>query len=121
MGSCAVASGGFGDVWKGTYDERHVAIKALRVYKHDDMHKVKRVALHVTAILEYHPLIDSASGLLQGGYHVETVVASQHCPISRSYRCPRPILDCVGVDAERGHTELRQESPRCRSVATRML
>ena len=43
-----MASGGFGDVWKGTYDERDVAIKALRVYKDGGKQKVGRVRLSVT-------------------------------------------------------------------------
>ncbi|KAF9651283.1 kinase-like protein [Thelephora ganbajun] len=43
VGEHPVASGGFGDVWKGIYEGRHVAIKALRVYKRDDMRKVKRI------------------------------------------------------------------------------
>ena len=38
-----VASGGFGDVWEGIYDDKRVAIKALRVYKRDGVQKVKKV------------------------------------------------------------------------------
>lgn len=47
MDECAIASGGFGDVWEGTYDGRRVAIKALRVYKNDDKRKVSRVRCYV--------------------------------------------------------------------------
>ena len=52
VGEHAVAYGGFGDVWRGTYSGRDVAIKALRVYKNDDVYKVKRVALSVAITRE---------------------------------------------------------------------
>jgi hypothetical protein len=38
-----VASGTFGDVWEGIYEGNRVAIKALRVYAHDDLRKVRKV------------------------------------------------------------------------------
>ncbi|KAF9647764.1 kinase-like protein [Thelephora ganbajun] len=38
-----IAFGGFGDVWEGIYDDKRVAIKALRVYKHDDVRKFRKV------------------------------------------------------------------------------
>ena len=39
-----VACGGFSDVWEGIYDEKRVAIKALRLYKGDDVRKVRKVS-----------------------------------------------------------------------------
>ena len=39
-----VAGGGFSDVWEGIYDDKRVAIKALRVYKGDDIRKVRKVS-----------------------------------------------------------------------------
>ena len=44
-----VASGGFGDVWEGIYNDKWVAIKALRVYE-GDMQKVKKVTHPVLPI-----------------------------------------------------------------------
>lgn len=38
-----VTSGSFGDVWEGIYNEKRVAIKALRVYKDQDVQKVRKV------------------------------------------------------------------------------
>jgi len=38
-----VASGAFGDVWEGIHNGKRVAIKALRVYKPDDVKKVAKV------------------------------------------------------------------------------
>ena len=39
-----VASGGFGDVWEGIYNGERVAIKALRVYKNDNVKKVAKAS-----------------------------------------------------------------------------
>lgn len=38
-----IASGGFGDVWEGIYNDQRVAIKALRLYKDSDVQKVKKM------------------------------------------------------------------------------
>ena len=38
-----IDSGGFGDVWEGIYNNKRVAIKALRAYKEDVVQKVKKV------------------------------------------------------------------------------
>jgi len=38
-----VASGGYGDVWEGIYNDKPVAIKTLRVYRDDDVRKVSKV------------------------------------------------------------------------------
>ena len=38
-----VASGTYGDVWEGIYDDKRVAIKTLRVYQEHDVRKVKKV------------------------------------------------------------------------------
>lgn len=43
MDDLPVNSGGFGDVWRGVYDEQPVAIKGLRVYREGDIREVKRV------------------------------------------------------------------------------
>lgn len=39
----SIASGAFGDVWEGIYNGNRVAIKALRVYKVDDVRKARKV------------------------------------------------------------------------------
>ena len=38
-----VASGACGDVWEGTYKDKQVAIKALRVFKEGSVRKVTKV------------------------------------------------------------------------------
>ena len=42
-----LATGGFGDVWEGTYNDKRVAIQVLRVHKEDDIQGVKK-AIHPT-------------------------------------------------------------------------
>jgi hypothetical protein len=42
-GDCAIASGGFSDVWEGIYGVKRVAIKAFRIYYTDDLVRVKKV------------------------------------------------------------------------------
>ena len=44
---CLTAYGGFDDVWEGIYNDKRVAIKALRIRKEYEVRKVKKV-LHLT-------------------------------------------------------------------------
>ena len=39
-----VASGGFCDMWKGIHNDERVAIKSIRVHKHDDIKRAAKVA-----------------------------------------------------------------------------
>jgi hypothetical protein len=43
IGDNAYKSGGFGDVWRGRFKDRSVAIKVLKTYATDDLVKVKKV------------------------------------------------------------------------------
>jgi hypothetical protein len=54
-----VAPGNFGDVHEGIYNDKRVAVKALRVYKEDDMWEVKKVTrpafpIPLTPPVNYH-------------------------------------------------------------------
>ena len=42
-GDTAFASGGFADVWKGSYNENPVCIKAFRAYTADNLAEIKKV------------------------------------------------------------------------------
>jgi len=57
---CPVAYGGFGEVWEGIYDEKRVAIKALRVYKGDDERKLRKVS-HPTFLIPTHPQLTAST------------------------------------------------------------
>lgn len=54
VGEWPFDSGGFGDVWKGTYEGRDVAIKALRVYKNEGKRQASRVRLYIMALHEFY-------------------------------------------------------------------
>jgi len=45
-GNCAVAGGGFGEVWKGAIKQHAIAIKALRVYGKTQVQKLLKVRYH---------------------------------------------------------------------------
>ena len=49
------ASGTFSDVWEGAYNDRQVAIKALRVFKKDGVRKVKK-ATHTAFLVPFNIL-----------------------------------------------------------------
>ena len=38
-----VASGTFSDIWRGIYNDKPVAVKALRGFKEDDARKVRKI------------------------------------------------------------------------------
>ena len=43
MSKESVASGGYGNVWEGIYNDKQAVIKALHVYRDDDVQKVSKV------------------------------------------------------------------------------
>jgi hypothetical protein len=43
IGDKAYKFGGFADIWKGRFEGRNVAIKALRVYATNNLGKIKKV------------------------------------------------------------------------------
>jgi hypothetical protein len=44
LGDAPISSGGFSDVWPGAYEEEQsVAIKVIRYYEEDDVHRIKKV------------------------------------------------------------------------------
>lgn len=42
-GNCAVAGGGFGEVWKARFNNRLIAVKMLRIFKRRDAVKILKV------------------------------------------------------------------------------
>ena len=118
VGEHAITSGGFGDVWKANYDGRDVAVKALRIYKTDDVRKIKRVGLSAMGDRVFCSFSLFSLGLLQRGYHLEMAVASKYCSVHWSYRFPRPSVHGIGVDAKRSCTRICQGTPGSESVTT---
>ena len=50
-----VASGAFVDVWEGIYNDKRVAMAAFRVYKEEDVQKVKKVT-HPVLLISLTPV-----------------------------------------------------------------
>lgn len=61
-GEHAVASGGFGDVWRGKHRGQNIAIKMLRIYQDSDLLKLNRVQSIYYFLVEHNLKI--ASGIL---------------------------------------------------------
>ena len=56
MAEQPVASGAFSDVWEGTYKGNRVAMKALRVFKDEEVQKIKKVirpSISSTPVADY--------------------------------------------------------------------
>ena len=49
-GEHPVVSGSFGDVWEGIHDNKPVTIKAVRVYKPDDVKEITKASFPIFAI-----------------------------------------------------------------------
>jgi hypothetical protein len=54
----------FGDVWEGTYDDKRVAVKALRVYKEDDTWESQKGNCPAFSIPLTPPVNSHHSGIL---------------------------------------------------------
>jgi len=91
----AVASGGYGDVWEGIYNDKPVAIKALRIYKDDDVRKVAKVTRPALPISAQENLVEHIKGLLQGGRDLEEDLTSQYRSIHWRLRGARAPLHGV--------------------------
>jgi hypothetical protein len=79
-----VAFGAFGDVWEGIHDGKRVAIKALRIYKRDDVRKVAKVGLGL--VISAGGSSRPSQGILQGGGYMEEDLPSQYCPLPGCFR-----------------------------------
>lgn len=69
--SDALYRGGFGDVWKGEYRGRDVAVKVIRTYSNGDSQKITHVCFRSYPIPAYCVLILLYIGVLQGGSDME--------------------------------------------------
>ena len=87
-----VASGGFCDVWEGIYHDKWVAIKALRIYKEDDVRKVTKVTYPALPISLRRLWLTVAEGYLQGGCDLEADLTSKYRPVPGGFRGARTPL-----------------------------
>ena len=63
MGNKPIGSGGFAEVWKGSYNGQQVAIKILKVYSTSKTEDVGRVRMHLFLSADQQTSVDSR-GLL---------------------------------------------------------
>jgi hypothetical protein len=105
QGEVAFASGGFAEVWKGTYRGRLVAIKCPRVYevfKQEEIEILKKVRMIKKG---RNRLLIAGPAILQGGCYLETVIALECFALPRCFRYDKPHF-CYDfrMDAWGAHT-----------------
>ena len=77
------ASGGFSDVWKGSFKGKNVAVKSLRITESDDKNRIRKVRNSATAPCSGS--LTNCAAFLQRSCHVEEPVPPQ---CSRPHRGP---------------------------------
>ena len=109
------ASGGYGDVYRGTLGDTKVCIKRVRAYTRDGPEKAIKVRYRCHC-LPCSPSLTKPVDLLQGGGDVETFETPEYrTPTWRHYRS---IPAHLGVGVQRGPTGLHPDEPRCRPTWT---
>ena len=116
--------GGFGDVFKCTYQNLDVALKVLRVHHQSrgDWEKINRVSYRPSNshchILRTCRRADCNPDVLQGGSNVEIPPPPKR--FTAAWSAEGQVLvrvrDGVGVDGERESQELREGSQGCKSL-----
>ena len=111
------ASGGIGDIYKGTFKSKTVAIKRVRE------HIAVSLAQKTVKVCYQHlcflcpPSLTKVADLLQRGSDMETLEAPKHRALPRHHCCTAPAH--FGVDPRLEPTRIRRKIPQCGSVWTR--
>ena len=104
-----LASGGFSDVFRGTFRGLAVCVKRLRVSSTSGPEKVKKGHKH-HATINRSPFLKISTDAVPRGGDMETIESCQRRAV---YRCNfRPSPDCVGVDVGRGFDRSHQVQPQ---------
>ena len=93
----AMCRGGFGEVWKGQHRGQEVAVKVLKVYKKDDLEKIRRVGFWRHSCSYMHQRLTDVE-VLQGGYGMEDPPSSKHIATVRCYNVRESVRDGIEVD-----------------------
>ena len=110
------ASGGFGDVYKGTLNGSRVCIKRARVYTRDPPKKAIKVC-YWRYRFACPPSLTKDAGLLPRGRNVETLNPPKRpTPPGCHYRSPPARF---GLDVRRRSTGIHGEAPQCGPTQTR--
>jgi len=96
--------GGFGDVWKGEYCDREVAIKVLRTYSNSELQRIIGVSCWLRS-LAICQSTDRALcvEVLQGGCHLENPSAPECRAAHRSDYVRQSFCDDIRLDDQRRH------------------
>jgi len=104
------ASGGFGDVFRGTLNGSRVCIKRMRVYIKDGPEKAAKVCYRLRCFPRL-PSLTKLTDLLQRGCNVETPETPKHLtPPGCHYLSPPTHFE---LDVWRGPAGIHQEIPQC--------
>jgi len=117
IGRQPVASGGSGDIYRGTLNGLNVCVKRVRVYSKEGPKKATKVRhqRHHSSCL---PLLICLADPLPGGGSVETLNAPKRRSTLGHYSCSSPAY--LGMDAWRGPDGIHQEHPRRKPTRSRM-
>ena len=91
--------GGFGDVWKGHYDGREVAAKALRVYQTSNFERIRK-ASYSRMVVCINGLIVSRTEVLQGSCDMEGPESPERVTTDRRDDDQDSIRDGIGMDVK---------------------
>ena len=92
----ALYRGGFADVWKGEYDGREVAVKALRTYS----------GYRLRSLPYANSLTDHFVEVLQGSCDVEIPSTFKRPASNRSNDVRQSVFDDIRLDGEWEHQRL---------------
>ena len=104
------ATRGYTDLWERYWNERRVAVKALRFSPDDDQSKITKVrVLFLDSSLR--GVLLSLLEILQRSGIVETPKSPQRSSVLRSFVESEPVLYCFPMDGEWQHPQLHEEEP----------
>jgi len=116
--SAPLCRGGFGDVWKGEYCGREVAVKVVRTYLNSHLQKILGVSCWLCSPFVCIFTDAHCAAVLQGGCDMEDPPASEHPAPGRSDNVREPVRNGVRLDGERKYQRLREDTPGCEPVGT---
>lgn len=98
-----LGDGGSADVWKGQYNSKRVAAKALRIYSTSDREAIKKVGYPWCSVIHVNQLTTSYAVVLQGGHDLEDPLTPKRAMVGRCDDDGRTARDGLGVDGQWGH------------------